>query len=172
MVSLEAYHFCFLIFMMNQKSVISSDLGDYVVMRNWWAPTNYKEWKVAQDESSFSFWIKLSTFISLVFFLRTCFYFHDDVRISYALIKRILVVYIMISQISLCWRVKVLIRILRWVVVEYDEELKGSRIILNWNYFKRDGAWDVYLWGMSFVVGWEWIPLWALHENYDWYWFG
>jgi hypothetical protein len=50
--------------------------------------------------------------------------------------------------------------------------LKGSRIILNWNYFKRDGAWDVYLWGMSFVVGWEWIPLWALHENYDWYWFG
>jgi len=35
MVSLEAYHFCFLIFMMNKKSVISIDLGDYVVMKNW-----------------------------------------------------------------------------------------------------------------------------------------
>jgi len=46
----------------------------------------------------------------------------------------------MVSQISLCWRVKVLIRILRWVVGEYDEKLKGSRIILNWNDFKRDGA--------------------------------
>jgi hypothetical protein len=46
----------------------------------------------------------------------------------------------MVSQISLCWRVKVLIRILRWVASEYDEELKGSKIILNWNYFKRDGA--------------------------------
>ncbi len=76
----------------------------------------------------------------LGFFLGTCIYFHDDVWISYALIKRILVVYIMVSQISLCWRVKVLIRILRWVASEYDEELKGSKIILNWNYFKRDGA--------------------------------
>jgi hypothetical protein len=37
MVSLEAYHFCFLIFMMNQKTVTLIDLGDYVVMRNWWS---------------------------------------------------------------------------------------------------------------------------------------
>ncbi len=34
-------------------------------------------------------------------------------------------VYIMVSQFSLCWRIRVLIRILRWVVGEYDEELKG-----------------------------------------------
>jgi hypothetical protein len=141
----------------------------------WWeiggAPTNYKEWKVAQGESSFSFWINLSTFISLVLFLWTYFCFHDDVWISYAPIRITRVVYIMVSQFSLCWRVRVPIIILRWVTNEYDEEFKGSRTILNWDYLKKDGAWDVYLWGMNFVMGWEWILLWALwHENYNWIW--
>jgi hypothetical protein len=39
--------------------------------------------------------------------------------------RRMLGVYIIVSQFSLCWRIRVLVRILRWVVGEYDEELKG-----------------------------------------------
>ncbi len=143
----------------------------------WWeiggGPTNYKEWKVAQGESSFSFWIKLSTFMNLVLSLRTCFCFHDDVWIFYAPIRRILVVYIMVSQFSLCWRIKVLIKILKWVAMNMRRNWKVLEQSWIGNYLKRDGAWNVYLWGMSFVVGWEGKPLWALrHENYDWSWSG